>query len=334
MRLTTKALRRFSPEPRALSLVAIVLLGSLAFDLALAQGQKKGDASIRLEVQHIRTGKFIFDLGEANYWTTDTQLMLISGDYAVSDRLTVFGALPYVRKRFNAGELFGGDPHNPNDFYWVDFVPPDKRFWDDGEYHGDFQDLSIGVSYVLTEEGPLTVTPFMSYGVPVTNYPFFAKAAIGKNLWTLPVGVSLSYVPYFSDWHFDGSFAYVFSEKPLDVNVDYSVLHLSAGYWFKPNLSINAFLAGKYTWQGYEFSDFADDIFSAVYPDDFGTEVWWHHDRLFAARHLNIGAGFDYFLNESYKVSGSGYTGIWAESTNEIDFAFTLGVTRYFGGEE
>jgi len=333
VRLTTKALRRFAPEFRALSLVVIVLLGGLASDPALAQGQKKGDASLRLEFQHIRTGKFIFDIGESDSWTTDTQVALISGDYAISDRVTVFGSLPYVRKRFNGDQVFG-DPHNPNDFYWVDFVPPDKRFWDDGNYHGDFQDFSIGASYALKQEGPLTVTPFMSYGVPVSNYPFFAKAAIGKNLWTLPVGVSLGYVPYFSDWHFDASFAYVFSERPIDVNVDYSVLHLSAGYWFKPNLSINGFLAGKYTWHGYQFLDFVDDLFTFVYPDDVGTEAWWHHDRLFASRFLNIGAGFDYFLSPDYKLSGSGYTGIWAETTNEIDFALTLSVTRYFGGEE
>lgn len=311
----------------------IVLVGGLLPEPVVAQSQQKGDASIRVELQHIRTGKFEFDIGEADYWTTDTQVVLISGDYAISDRMTVFGALPYVRKRFNSKVDWGGDAHNPNDYYWVEFVPPDKRFWDDGEYHSDFQDFSIGVSYVLMEGGPLTVVPFMSYGVPVSNYPFFAKSAIGKNLWTLPIGVTLSYVPYFSDWHFDGSIGYVFSERPLDVNVDYSILHLSAGYWFKPNLSINAFLSGKYTWHGYQFLDFVDDLSTFVYPDDVGTEEWWHHDRLFAARHLNAGAGFDYFLNENYKVSGSGYTSIWVDTSTEVDFAFTLAVTRYFGGE-
>jgi hypothetical protein len=63
--------------------------------------------------------------------------------------------------------------------------------------------------------------PYVSYGVPASDYPFFAKAAIGKNLWTVPVGTSFSYVPYFSDWHFGGNVAYVFSEKALGINVDY-----------------------------------------------------------------------------------------------------------------
>lgn len=313
----------------AVSCLALIMLAPVA-----AHSQTKGEGSIRLELQHAQTGTFTFDIGEADYWTTDTQVVMLSGDYSFADGWTVFGSLPYVRKRFNSEVPWGGDPHNPNDFYWVDFVPSDKRFWDDGNYHSDFQDLSIGVSYTAVEGGPLTVAPFMSYGVPVSDYPFFAKAAIGKSLWTLPVGVNLNYVPYFSDWHFDVSFAYVFSEKPLNVNVDYSVLYLSAGYWFKPNFSANAFLAGKYTWKGYQLSDFQDDIFTAVYPDDFGTAEWYNHDRLFAARHASFGVGFDYFLNEDYKMSGSVSTGIWEETTTESDYALTLSVTRFFGGEE
>lgn len=329
-----KALRRFAPISGALSVVVIGLLAGLSSTPALAQSQTKGDASIRMEYQYIRTGNFHDDLYEFDYWTTDTQAVLISADYAFSDRLTLFGALPYVRKRFNPGALFGGDPHNPNDPWWIDFVPPDKRFWDDGNYHGDFQDFSIGVSY-LALDGPLTVAPFISYGVPVSDYPFFAKAAIGQNLWTLPVGATLSFVPYFSDWNFGGSFAYVFSEKPLGVNVDYWLLHLSAGYWFKPHFSMNVFLSGKYTRKGLKMPwDFTDDPTYGNYPDEFDTVEWWQHDRLIGHRHLNVGIGFDYFLNEKYKVSGSTSTGLWAEQTNEIDKAFSLGVTRFFGGED
>lgn len=312
----------------------VILVGGMSAAPAQAQGQKKGDASIRVEFQFIRNGTFAFDLGEADYWETDTQVALFSGDYALTDRLTVFAALPYVRKRFNDTSDFGGDPHNPNDAYWVDYVPSDKSFWDDGDYHSHWQDFSIGMSYVLTDGPRLTVSPFISYGVPASDYPFFAKAAIGKNLWTLPVGLTASFVPYFSDWRFDGSVAYVFSEKPLDENVDYSTYHLSAGYWFRSNLLVNVFVAGKHTWEGFEFSDFQEDVFTAVYPDDYDTEEWYNHDRLFAASHTTVGAGFEYFVNEDYKLSGSGYTGTDAESSNEIDWAFTIAVTRYFGGEE
>jgi len=314
----------------------VLLIGGLSSDPTLAQGQKKGDASIRLEYQFIETGSFLSLDEEFDYWSTDTQVALLSGDYAINDRWTVSAALPYVRKRFNSEVPWGGDPHNPNDPYWIDFVPPDKQFWDDGEYHGAFQDFSIGVSYRVAK-GPWTLRPYISYGVPASDYPFFAKAAIGLNLWTLPVGTSFSFVPYFSDWHFDGNVAYVFSEKPLDYNVDYWLVHLSAGYWFKANLSVNAFLSLKYVRDGISLLSPAfindDAAFPPVYPDDFDTREWWEHDRLVGSRNLNFGLGIDYSFSREWQLSGSTYQSIWTEESNEVDFAFTLGITRFFGGE-
>jgi hypothetical protein len=303
---------------------------------APGQGQQRGDGSMRIEYQFVRTGSFLSQDQDFDYWTTDTQAALLSGDYAINDHWTVFAALPYVRKRFNSEVPWGGDPHNPNDPYWVDFVPPDKRFWDDGDYHSALQDFSIGVSYRVAK-GPWTLYPYISYGVPASDYPFFAKAAIGLNLWTLPVGTSFSFVPYFSDWHFDGNVAYVFSEKPLGENVDYWLVHLSAGYWFKANLSVNSFLSLKYVRDGISLlsPDFIDDgaAFPPVYPDDFDTMEWWQHDRLIGNRNLNFGLSIDYFFSPEWKISGSAYQSIWTEESNEVDFAFTLGVTRFFGSE-
>ena len=302
---------------------------------AWAQSQKKGDASLRIEYQYIRTGAFQSGSETFDYWTTDTQVAMLSGDYAINDRWRIFAALPYVSKRFNSEVPWGGDPHNPNDPYWVDFVPPDKRFWDDGKYHAALQDFSIGVDYSI-QKGPLTVRPYISYGVPASNYPFFAKAAIGKNLWTLPVGASFSYLPYFSDWHIGGSVAYVFSEKPLGVNVNYWLADLSAGYWFKANFSVEAFLNLKYAPGGLSLlsTEFINgDPVGSVYPDDYDTEKWWQHDRLVGNRNLNFGLGFDYFFTREWKVSGSAYQSVWTDESNEVDYAFTLGFTRFFGSD-
>jgi len=327
---------------RSVALLSIYLFASLLLaatpGVAEAQGQKRGDGSIRMEFQAIRTGSFLSGSNEFDYWTTDTRVALLSGDYALNDRWTLFAALPYARKRFNneePGTQRAGDPHNPNDSYWTSFVPPDTRFWDDGEYHGDLQDFSVGVSYRFAK-GPVTFQPYISYGVPATDYPFFAKAAIGKNLWTIPIGTTISYVPYFSDWHFNGNFAYVVSEKPLNFNVDYWLAHVSAGYWFRANLSVNAFLSLKYVRHGVSILDprFIDgDPATAVYPNDWDTEMWWHHDRLIGNENLNFGLGFDYFFNREWKVSASAYQSVWTEESNEVDYAFTLGLTRFFGGE-
>jgi hypothetical protein len=308
----------------------------LASTAAHAQGQKRGDASLRMEFQAIRTGTFVSDGADFDYWSTDTRVAVVSGDYALNERWNVFAVLPYVRKRFNSEVEWGGDPHNPNDPYWIDFVPPDTRFWDDGEYHGDFQDFSFGVSYRFAK-GPVTFFPYVSYGVPATDYPFFAKAAIGRNLWTLPVGVQINYVPYFSDWHFSGNFAHVFSEEALGVNTDFWLAHMTAGYWFRANLSVNAFLSLRYTREGVSLLSpiFLDEgaSFPPVYPNDFDTEEWWNHDRLVGNRNLNLGFGVDYFLTPEWQVSGSAFQSIWTEESVEIDYAFTIALTRFFGGE-
>jgi hypothetical protein len=311
--------------------IFIVVLSGAAY----GQGQSRGDGSIRVEYSFIQNGAFLSRDEKFDYWTTDTQALMLSGSYAINDRWTVFASLPYVRRRFNSEVPWGGDPHNPNDPYWVDFVPPDKQFWDDGDYNGDFQDFSIGVSYRIAK-GRWTLNPYISFGVPASDYPFFAKTAIGRNLWTIPVGASVSFVPYFSDWHFDGDFSYVFSEKPLGQNVDYWLAHLSAGYWFKANLSVNVFLSMKY---GYGISllsaRFLDEGagFPPVYPVDFDTEAWWQHDRLIGNRNLNYGLGIDYALSPKWSVSGSTFRSAWTEEANENDIAFTLGLTRFFGGE-
>lgn len=299
---------------------------------AFAQSQTRGAGSLRAEYQYIRTGTFYDANFEFNYWTTDSHIAVLSGDYALSDRWTAFAALPYVQKRFNAGAQFNGDPHNPNDPWWIDFQPPDRRFIDDGDYHGGFQDLTAGVQY-LALDGPLTVSPYIAYGVPTTDYPFYAKAAIGANLWNIPVGADLTYIPYFSDWSFRGNLAYVFSEQPLDINVDYWLAYLSAGYWFKPSFSVNVFLTAKYIREGLVMPwDFTDDPTYGNYPEDFDTITWWQHDRLLGHRFANLGLAFDYFLNDRYQLSGSYFQGIWAEQTNEVDYAFTLALTGYFSG--
>jgi hypothetical protein len=193
--------------------------------------------------------------------------------------------------------------------------------------------MSFGVRYLAVDGPAWTVSPYIGYGFPTNNYPIYAKAAIGANLWNIPLGVDVSYIPYFSDWHLRGSVAYVFSEKPLDYNVDYWLGYLSAGYWFKPGFSMNVFLSVKYLRNGLILPwDFTDDPTFSNYPEEFDTPEWYNHDRLLKHRFANLGVAFDYFFNERYKFSGSYFTGIWAEQTNEVDHAFTLSLTHFWGG--
>ncbi len=112
--------------PLLASLFAIAVAGA-----AKAQEQSRGDASLRVDYQFIRTGSFFSGSEEFDYWTTDTQVLMLSGDYSINYRRTVFGALPYVRKRFNSEVDWRGEPKNPKDPSCDDIVHPENRLWDD-----------------------------------------------------------------------------------------------------------------------------------------------------------------------------------------------------------
>ncbi len=97
---------------------------------------------------------------------------------------------------------------------------------------------------------------------------------------------------------------------------------------------MNVFVGAKWIRDGLVMPwDFTHDPFYGNYPDEFDTIEWWQHDRLLRHRFVNLGIGFDYFMNEKYLLSGTYFTGIWAEQTNEVDRAFTFALTRYFSGE-
>jgi hypothetical protein len=278
------------------------------------------DASIRIEYQFIRTGTFESSIGPIDIGETDAHIFLLSGDYWLNDRWRVFASIPYVQKRHK-----GAGVHDP----FLDFnqyEPGDPRLIDDGDFHGGFQDLFAGIQFVAIA-GAFSVSPFISYGVPMSDYPTYGNAAIGKQVWEVPVGVSLELTPYFSDWHFQADIAYVFSEEVEDVNLDYWLLYASASYFVTPRFAPRIFFASRNAPDGTRFpEDFTDD-FS---PDDFDNSFWYNHDRTMKHNNVNGGIGFDYHVGDHYQISATYFRTIDAEYVSEIDGAFTVALTRRF----
>ena len=286
--------------------------------LATAAHADKGDSSIRLEYQYIKTGAFDSEVGDLDIGRTDAHTYMISADYALTDRWTVFASLPYIRKR-HTGSL----PHNAVlDF--VNYTPPDLRVVDDGEYHGGLQDLYVGVQY-LAKEGPLALAPFMSYGTPVRDYPFYAHAAIGRNIWHMPVGVAFNYTPYFSDFSFSGDIAYVFTQKTLGVDVSHWLINARASYFVTPRFAPKIFVSIKQGTEGLNWPS------SFNLPEDFDSAAFYYHDRTIKHNFVNAGIGFDWIANENYQVSGTWFRMVDPDQVNIVDLAYTIGVTRFFG---
>lgn len=285
--------------------------------VALAGEAAEGDGSLRIEYQYIRTGAFDSSIGEIDIGHTDAHVIMLSGSYAFTDRLTAYASLPWIKKRHT-----GALPHNAVlDFQ--NYEPPDLRVIDDGNYHSDWQDLFVGLQYLVRDER-LKLAPFISYGLPTEDYPFYGHSAVGRNLWHIPVGLNWAYEPYFDKWYLDGSVAYVFTEKTLGVDVSHWLADLSLGYYLTDRFAPRLFVTTKYGTQGLDFPDDFD-------LDNLDSADWYYHDRTIKHNWVNAGVGFDWILNDSYQLTGSWFTMVDPDQVNIVDRAWTLAISWYFG---
>lgn len=302
----------------------MVLAGALLTMISVADAQESDadfDDSIRLNYHYVHTGKFTSDTLTYDAGTTDSHALQLLADFALNEKWSVYGSIAYVQKRLV--DPIGYGTHNPRvDFY--EYTPPDLRFVDDGDYHGGFQDATVGVQY-LAVDGPLEVLPFISYGTPVSDYPIYGSAIIGRGLNELSVGVSLDLTPYFSDWNFQADLSYVFSEKVVGVDLDYWLMYLSASYYVTPGFAPRIFLTGRYTPNGTRYPEDFEP-----YEEKYDNEYGWRHDQTLKHEFINAGVGFDYIFSERYGVSANYYQTIEADNLLEVDRAFNVGLTRRF----
>ena len=277
-----------------------------------------GDGSVRLEYQFVETGDFDSSIGPLDIGGTEAHVFMFSGSYELTDRWTLFASLPWIKKKRHEGAL----PHNPA-LELTAYPQADQSLIDDGNFHSDWQDLYAGASYVAYQGDRWTVSPFVSFGVPTNDYPFYAHAAVGRNIWHLPVGAAFSFDPYFSDFSFNGDVAYVFSEKSLGVNIDHWLVNLDLAYYVTPALAPKVFVSIKHSSKGLSFPD--DFDFTAL-----NDEAWYFHDRTIKHNFVNAGIGFDWLVNDKYMLSGSALTMVDPDQVNTVDLALSLGITRYF----
>ncbi|MDH3719655.1 MAG: transporter [Planctomycetota bacterium] len=297
------------------------LIALLAIIASADVPAEKGDASFRLEYQYIRTGAFDSSIGDIDIGNTDSHAWLLAFDYAFTNRWTIMASLPYIRKRHT-----GALPHNPVlDFQ--NYRPPDLTVVDDGEYHGGFQDIYAGVQYLAIDGPAFSLSPFVVYGTPVRDYPFYAHAAIGRNIWHIPVGAAFTIRPYFSDFFFSGDVAYVFTEKSLGVDISHWLINLNASYYVTPRFAPKIFATIKHGNKGLSFPDDFD-------VNDLDNEGWYFHDRTIKHNFINAGVGFDWFIGNDYRLSVTAFKMVSPDQVNIVERAWTMGITRYFGPGE
>ena len=106
---------------------------------------------------------------------TRSQTYALLANYGVTDKVMVSASLPYIITKF--WDERGRPSHGGQPGFDVD----------DGDEHGAFTDLRVGVHYQLLEQ-PFALAPFIAYVTPVSDYYTRGHAAQGRGLDEVIVG--------------------------------------------------------------------------------------------------------------------------------------------------
>lgn len=292
----------------------LLLLGGVLLGLsgtAVAQEQSDSHLYFSVGYQFIHVDGFESTIGELPIGTTDTHSLNFELHWQFNGRWGLSAGLPLIRKRYE-----GPGAHNPSAI-----IPPqDAEFIDDGQYHTSFQDLHLELRY-LWKTRPVVIEPFVALGVPSTDYPFFAHAAVGQNLWKFDVGASFTWLPVLSDFYYSLDVSRVFVEKTLGTNIDHWRIDGTVGYFFSPDLSGRVFLMVK-EGNGRDFPD--------EFPTPRNTPYWYQHDRMVKHNYINAGAGIDWAFSNDYELSFSALTMVHADNVHIVEYAFNVELSTAF----
>jgi hypothetical protein len=270
----------FTPGRAACALVLLLAMASRAN--AQAWVPPAGAGSITFAVQRIdQTGHRVSD---GTLFVDGRSLdvsMFVELLYAVTDRLVVSGALPYVFGKYT-------DPAPPPPF--LPFLPVDQcRCW-----HSGAQDLSLTGRYNLLNGG-FAFTPSASLVLPSHNYNFRGEAALGRSLRELRLAVDAGHrldaiTPRLA---VSGHYSYALVERILDVPNNRSNVSIGASFRVQRRLSTQGMLAWQRTHGGLRVG--APPPYELQPPGEVNTqERLEQHDRLLRDNSWHAGATVNY----------------------------------------
>jgi len=239
-----------------------------------------------------------------------THLIDFAVSYRIKDRWTIEAGLPFISREWK-----GGPSHNP-----LGIVPPqyDSEFVDDGHFHGFFQDLRLGASYLLVTD-PVIVEPYLEYGIPASDYPFFAASAVGRNLQTLEVGSTFAYRPPFLPWYFSMRTGYVLVDSVLGVDTDAMRVTADAVRFFSDRIALNLFVTAK-----------NGGGITPSQTNDRTSELWYRHDQMIRHNYTNMGVGVDWAINERSVMNFTILRMVHAEDIFKLREALSVSFSRPF----
>ena len=284
-----------------------------------------GDGSVTFSYQNLlATGHL--DLngdrmeGDSGHDPTQGHGFVMDAEFGLSDRLTVSGSIPFIASRYE-----GTHPHV------VGGVGP-VQDWDNGEYHGTFQDFRIGVRYNVVRR-PIAATPFFEVVVPSHHYPSNAHAAVGKDLRAYIVGGAAG--GFLDAWlprmYFHTVVSHAWVQEAVGVRPNRSRAEGELGYFITPRLSVRFLESYQYTHDGVDLLSFTPMTLGIVHStgEPIAGEYRRNHDRLQRSNYLTFGGGVAFALNGSLGIVVDVAKMAWGESVHPLR-AITVGVNMRF----
>jgi len=269
----------------------------------------KGEASFSLGFSRNSAGHHINYLGEdVSPGAMEWHQFVPDLGYSITDRLAIrLGAPPYVFSRYK-----GATPHP---------ALPGQPVYDDGNWHGAFQDLRAELRWKATT-GSLVVTPLVAIVAPASGYAQLAHSAHGRHLFEGQLGVNVGRLldPLLPNAFVEGRYAYTVAERVLDTMHDRSNAALDVGYLVTSALTVSALGAWQKSHGGWRATV---DFPAPTHPN------FRFHDQLERTDYFRVGATASYALTGSVDVGASWFKTVKARS--DVDMSgLALGLTYNF----
>jgi hypothetical protein len=304
------------------ALTAVVVAIILAVFAAPARAQAwlpaKGEGSVSLLYQDV----FVRDHYSGTTPTDGGQIwskaLLVDVTYGVTDNLAITFGIPWTAGKYSGdrqhplADLSGANPT----FYGVQPL-------DDGTYHQTFSDFRFDVRYNITKKG-MVLTPFIGSMVPSHDYTSFAHAAPGQKLKELQLGATGAKLldTIVPGLFVQGSYAYGFTEKVLDISHNRSDFSLEFGYFATPKLRLLALSNARITHGGIDMPLSPRASLPAL--------QFMNHDRIQREDFLNLGGGASFALSDKVDLFGSMMHTVAGRNGHPIQRGLSLGLSWTF----
>jgi hypothetical protein len=272
-----------------------------------------GDGTVSVSFQSVRSSPQLDSTGakgDGERW--DTQALIWHVEYGLTDRIAVHASLPFMMTRYE-----GSNPHSD---------------YDDGTYHGAFQDFYLGVRYGAVQSPGFALAPFVEVVIPSHRYESQVQSAPGRDARVLLVGAA---VGGFLDRILPGLYyqtriSYGIAQDVVDIRTNRTGIDSAIGYFVNPRLGVQFVQTFQYLHNGMYF------IWNPVFQAHItgGGEItddhWINHDRLLRGRVLALGGGMTYAVNDSVGLFATATTMAWGRSLPAPERAFSVGVNWSF----